>query len=180
MLPTLLEGDVPTTTEAAVDQLAAVATRSRRRGRVEQSTPSSIPVGARLSGTTGPAQAIVRATADLIAQAQRRRMHLDLRAGRPQFLVTTTGAMMWNFLVRCLAQRERRPSCSRRQSAHRTSAPCGSLAERAGITCMGVSRACCRAPEKAGVRGDRLSTCKRCSAYRLDRIAARTEDLPLV
>jgi acetoacetyl-CoA synthetase len=55
------------------------------------------------SGTTGLPKAIVQGHGGiLLEQFKKSRLHLDLRPGDRMFWFTTTGWMMWNFLVGCL------------------------------------------------------------------------------
>jgi acetoacetyl-CoA synthetase len=56
------------------------------------------------SGTTGPPKCIVHgAGGTLLQHAKEHRLHVDLRAGDRFFYYTTTGWMMWNWLVSGLA-----------------------------------------------------------------------------
>ena len=54
------------------------------------------------SGTTGLPKAIVQGHGGILLEQLKKRMHLDLRPGDRMFWFTTTGWMMWNFLVGCL------------------------------------------------------------------------------
>ncbi len=55
------------------------------------------------SGTTGPPKAIVHSHGGiLLEQLKLQQFHMDLRAGDRMFFFTTTGWMMWNFLVSSL------------------------------------------------------------------------------
>src|SRR6202011_2446185 len=55
------------------------------------------------SGTTGLPKAIVHGHGGiLLEQLKKGHLHLDLHAGDRMFWFTTTGWMMWNFLVGCL------------------------------------------------------------------------------
>ncbi len=56
------------------------------------------------SGTTGPPKCIVHgAGGTLLQHLKEHRLHVDLRAGERLFYFTTTGWMMWNWLVSGLA-----------------------------------------------------------------------------
>jgi len=56
------------------------------------------------SGTTGPPKALVHSHGGiLLEQLKLQTFHLDLRAGDRLFFYTTTGWMMWNFLISSLA-----------------------------------------------------------------------------
>ena len=55
------------------------------------------------SGTTGLPKAIVHGHGGiLVEQLKKSHLHLDLRRGDRMFWFTTTGWMMWNFLIGCL------------------------------------------------------------------------------
>src|SRR5580704_14561492 len=54
------------------------------------------------SGTTGLPKAIVHGHGGILLEQLKKRLHLDLRRGDRMFWFTTTGWMMWNFLVGCL------------------------------------------------------------------------------
>ena len=54
------------------------------------------------SGTTGLPKAIVQGHGGILLEQLKKRLHLDLRPGDRMFWFTTTGWMMWNFLVGCL------------------------------------------------------------------------------
>jgi acetoacetyl-CoA synthetase len=77
-------------------------------------------------------------------------MHLDLHPGDRMFWFTTTGWMMWNFLVGCLLS-EAAIVLYDGSPGHPDLGALWSLAERAGITCMGVSAGLLASCEKAGI-----------------------------
>ena len=79
------------------------------------------------SGTTGLPKAIVHGHGGILLEQYKKRLHLDLRAGDRMFWFTTTGWMMWNFLVGCLPRRRRAPS----RRANATCAHCARSARRA-------------------------------------------------
>ncbi len=55
------------------------------------------------SGTTGLPKAIVHSHGGiLLEQLKKSHLHLDLHRGDRMFWFTTTGWMMWNFLIGCL------------------------------------------------------------------------------
>src|SRR6185437_5237234 len=54
------------------------------------------------SGTTGLPKAIVQGHGGILLEQLKKRLHLDLRAGDRMSWFTTTGWMIWNFLVGCL------------------------------------------------------------------------------
>jgi acetoacetyl-CoA synthetase len=103
------------------------------------------------SGTTGLPKAIVQGQGGILIEQLKKRMHLDLRAGDRMFWFTTTGWMMWNFLVGCLHS-DAAIVLYDGSPAHPDLGVLWSLAERAGITCMGVSAGLLASAEKAGVR----------------------------
>jgi acetoacetyl-CoA synthetase len=103
------------------------------------------------SGTTGLPKAIVQGHGGILIEQLKKRMHLDLRAGDRMFWFTTTGWMMWNFLVGCLHS----PAAIVLYDGSPGHPDLGflwELAERASITCMGVSAGLLAGTEKAGVR----------------------------
>jgi len=102
------------------------------------------------SGTTGLPKAIVQGQGGILVEQLKKRLHLDLRAGDRMFWFTTTGWMMWNFLVGCLLS----PAAIvlyDGSPGHPDLDFLWGLAERAGITCMGVSAGLLASCEKAGV-----------------------------
>ncbi|HWD11384.1 MAG TPA: acetoacetate--CoA ligase [Solirubrobacteraceae bacterium] len=103
------------------------------------------------SGTTGLPKPIVHSQGGILIEQLKKRMHLDLRAGDRMFWFTTTGWMMWNFLVGALHS-EAAIVLYDGSPAHPDLGALWSLAERAGITCMGVSAGLLASTEKAGVR----------------------------
>ncbi|HEX4466846.1 MAG TPA: acetoacetate--CoA ligase [Solirubrobacteraceae bacterium] len=103
------------------------------------------------SGTTGLPKAIVQGHGGILIEQLKKRMHMDLRKGDRMFWFTTTGWMMWNFLVGCLHS-EAAIVLYDGSPAHPDAGALWALAERAGITCMGVSAGLIASMEKAGVR----------------------------
>ncbi|MCW3020545.1 MAG: Acetoacetyl-coenzyme synthetase [Solirubrobacterales bacterium] len=106
------------------------------------------------SGTTGLPKAIVQGHGGILLEQLKKRLHLDLRAGDRMFWFTTTGWMMWNFLVGCLIS-EAAIVLYDGSPAHPDLNVLWELAERAGITCMGVSPGLLASCEKAGVEPGR-------------------------
>jgi acetoacetyl-CoA synthetase len=102
------------------------------------------------SGTTGLPKAIVQGHGGILLEQLKKRLHLDLRAGDRMFWFTTTGWMMWNFLVGCLLS-DAAIVLYDGSPAHPDLNVLWSLAERAGITCMGVSPGLLASCEKAGI-----------------------------
>jgi acetoacetyl-CoA synthetase len=102
------------------------------------------------SGTTGLPKAIVQGHGGILIEQLKKRMHLDLRAGDRMFWFTTTGWMMWNFLVGCL-HGEAAIVLYDGSPAHPDLGVLWEIAQRTGITCMGVSAGLLASMEKAGV-----------------------------
>jgi acetoacetyl-CoA synthetase len=103
------------------------------------------------SGTTGLPKAIVHGHGGiLVEQLKKSLLHLDLRPGDRMFWFTTTGWMMWNFLVGCLFS-EAAIVLYDGSPAHPDLGALWALAEQAQITCMGVSAGLLTSCEKAGV-----------------------------
>jgi acetoacetyl-CoA synthetase len=107
------------------------------------------------SGTTGLPKAIVHGHGGiLLEQLKKSHLHLDLHPGDRMFWFTTTGWMMWNFLVGCLLT-EAAIVLYDGSPAHPDLGALWSLAERTGMTCMGLSAGLLSACEKAGVEPGR-------------------------
>ena len=104
------------------------------------------------SGTTGLPKAIVHGHGGiLLEQLKKSFLHLDLRSGDRMFWFTTTGWMMWNFLVGCLFT-DAAIVLYDGSPSHPDLGALWSLAEQAGMTCMGLSAGLLSACEKAGLR----------------------------
>ncbi len=108
------------------------------------------------SGTTGLPKPIVQSQGGiLLEQLKKLHLHLDARPGDRVMWFTTTGWMMWNFLVGVLLT----PASIvlyDGNPGHPTLDTLWDLAERAGVTTFGTSAAYIAACMKAGVepRGD--------------------------
>jgi len=102
------------------------------------------------SGTTGLPKAIVHGHGGILVEQLKKRLHLDLRDGDRMFWFTTTGWMMWNFLVGCLLS-DAAVVLYDGSPAHPDLGFLWGLAERAGITCMGLSPGLLASCEKAGI-----------------------------
>jgi len=106
------------------------------------------------SGTTGLPKAIVQSHGGILVEQLKKSLHLDLRPGDRMFWFTTTGWMMWNFLVGCLFSQAAIVLYDG-SPGHPDLGVLWELAERAGITCLGVSPGFLAACEKAGIEPGR-------------------------
>jgi acetoacetyl-CoA synthetase len=102
------------------------------------------------SGTTGLPKAIVHGHGGILLEQLKKRLHLDLRPGDRMFWFTTTGWMMWNFLVGCLLS-DAAIVLYDGSPGHPDLGALWELADRAGITCMGLSAGLLASCEKAGI-----------------------------
>ncbi len=107
------------------------------------------------SGTTGLPKAIVHGHGGiLLEQLKKSLLHLDLRRGQRMFWFTTTGWMMWNFLVGCLFS-EAAIVLYDGSPGYPDLGRLWQLAEDARISCLGVSAGLLTACEKAGIEPGR-------------------------
>ena len=106
------------------------------------------------SGTTGLPKAIVQGHGGILIEQLKNNLHLDLRPGDRMFWFTTAGWMMWNFLLGCMLS-DAAIVLYDGSPTHPDFGALWSLAERAGITCMGVSASLLAGCEKAGVEPGR-------------------------
>jgi acetoacetyl-CoA synthetase len=103
------------------------------------------------SGTTGLPKAIVQGQGGILLEHLKKlNLHVDARAGDRVFWFTTTGWMMWNFLVSGLLT-EAAIVLYDGSPGHPDMGVLWDLADRAGITCFGTSAAYVAACMKAGV-----------------------------
>ena len=103
------------------------------------------------SGTTGLPKAIVHGHGGiLLEQAKKLGLHLDAQAGDRVFWFTTTGWMMWNFLVGVLLT-EASIVLYDGSPGHPGMGVLWDLAEAAGITCFGTSASYVSACMKDGI-----------------------------
>ncbi|HEY3960636.1 MAG TPA: acetoacetate--CoA ligase [Solirubrobacteraceae bacterium] len=107
------------------------------------------------SGTTGLPKAIVHGHGGiLLEQLKKSNLHLDLRRGDRMFWFTTTGWMMWNFLIGCLLS-DAAIVLYDGSPGHPDLGVLWKLAEQTSMTCMGVSAGLLASSEKAGVEPGR-------------------------
>ena len=106
------------------------------------------------SGTTGLPKAIVHGHGGILLEQLKKRLHLDLRPGDRMFWFTTTGWMMWNFLIGCLLS-EAAIVLYDGSPAHPDLSALWRLAEQTKMTCMGVSAGLLASCEKAGIEPGR-------------------------
>jgi acetoacetyl-CoA synthetase len=102
------------------------------------------------SGTTGLPKAIVQGHGGILVEQLKKRLHLDLRPGDRMFWFTTTGWMMWNFLVGCLHS-DAAIVLYDGSPGHPDLSRLWALAAETKMTCMGVSAGLLASCEKAGV-----------------------------
>jgi acetoacetyl-CoA synthetase len=103
------------------------------------------------SGTTGLPKAIVQGQGGILLEHLKKlHLHVDAQAGDRVFWFTTTGWMMWNFLVSGLLTEAAIVLYDGSPGAPDMGV-LWDLAERAGVTCFGTSAAYIGACMKAGV-----------------------------
>ncbi|MEA2429717.1 MAG: acetoacetyl-CoA synthetase, partial [Thermoleophilaceae bacterium] len=116
------------------------------------------------SGTTGLPKPIVHGAGGiLLEQLKKQHLHLDAQAGDRVFWFTTTGWMMWNFLVGVLLT-EASIVLYDGNPGTPVMGVVWDLAEKAGITCFGTSAsyiASCMKAEVEPARGRDLSALDR-------------------
>ncbi len=129
------------------------------------------------SGTTGLPKAIVQGQGGILLEHLKKlNLHVDAQEGDRIFWFTTTGWMMWNFLVSALLT----PASIvlyDGNPGHPDMGVLWDLAERAGVTCFGTSASYVAACMKAGIEpgdGSRPLPARR---DRLDRVPARARGL---
>ncbi len=136
------------------EQLLALDPQGAAAPRFEQ-VPFDHPLWVLYSsGTTGLPKAIVHGHGGILLEQLKKRLHLDLRPGDRMFWFTTTGWMMWNFLVGCLLS-DAAIVLYDGSPAHPDLSALWRLAERTRMTCMGVSAGLLASCEKAGIEPGR-------------------------
>ncbi|MDX6481592.1 MAG: acetoacetyl-CoA synthetase, partial [Gaiellaceae bacterium] len=104
------------------------------------------------SGTTGLPKAIVHSQGGILLEHLKKlRLHLDARAGDRVFWFTTTGWMMWNFLVGALLS-DASVVLFDGNPAYPTLGTLWDLADAAEITCYGTSAGYIASCQKEGVK----------------------------
>jgi acetoacetyl-CoA synthetase len=152
MLPYLSEGELPDRSAAGRLSWSRLLALGEGAELSFEQVPFDHPLWVLYSsGTTGLPKAIVHGHGGILLEQLKKRLHLDLRPGDRMFWFTTTGWMMWNFLVGCLHS-DAAVVLYDGSPAHPDLGALWALAERAGITCMGVSAGLLASCEKAGVR----------------------------
>jgi acetoacetyl-CoA synthetase len=160
MLPYLSERDIPDRSAAGRSPIGRLSwSRLLALGEGAKLRFEQVPFDHPLwvlysSGTTGLPKAIVHGHGGILIEQLKKRMHLDLRPGDRMFWFTTTGWMMWNFLTGCLLS-DAAIVLYDGSPGHPDLGVLWSLAERAGITCMGLSAGLIASCEKEGIEPGR-------------------------
>ncbi len=155
LLPYLSEGDLPDRgAEGRLSWSKLLALGRDAELHFEQ-VPFDHPLWVLYSsGTTGLPKAIVHGHGGILLEQLKKSLHLDLRRGDRMFWFTTTGWMMWNFLVGCLLS-DAAIVLYDGSPGHPDLGMLWGLAERTGMTCMGVSAGLLASSEKAGIEPGR-------------------------
>jgi acetoacetyl-CoA synthetase len=103
------------------------------------------------SGTTGLPKGIVHGHGGILLEQLKKGLHVDGHPGDRVFWFTTTGWMMWNFLVGCLLSGAAIVLYDG-NPGHPDLEVLWDLAERAGVTCFGTSASFISGCMKGGVR----------------------------
>jgi acetoacetyl-CoA synthetase len=146
------------------EQLLALDPAGAEAGPAFEQVPFDHPLWVLYSsGTTGLPKAIVQGHGGILLEQLKKRMHLDLRPGDRMFWFTTTGWMMWNFLIGCLHS-EAAIVLYDGSPAHPDLGALWRLAEHTGVTCMGISPGLLASCEKEGIEPAREADLSRLRA----------------
>ena len=131
------------------------------------------------SGTTGLPKAIVQSQGGILLEHLKKlHLHADLHRGDRLFWFTTTGWMMWNFLVSGLLT-EAAIVLYDGNPGQPDMGVLWDLAEEAGVTCFGTSASYISACMKAGLEPGEGRDLSRLTRDRLHRVAALARGLRL-
>ena len=131
------------------------------------------------SGTTGLPKAIVQGQGGILLEHLKKlHLHVDAHPGDRLFWFTTTGWMMWNFLVSGLLTRAAIVLYDG-NPGHPDMGVLWDLAERAGVTMFGTSASYIAACMKDGVEPGAGRDLSRLERGRLDRLPALPRGLRL-
>jgi acetoacetyl-CoA synthetase len=151
MLPYLYEGDIPDRSSPGRLSWSELLALGEGAELTFEQVPFDHPLWVLYSsGTTGLPKAIVQGHGGILLEQLKKRLHLELRPGDRMFWFTTTGWMMWNFLVGCLLS-DAAIVLYDGSPGHPDLGVLWELAEQAQITCMGVSAGLLSSCEKAGI-----------------------------
>ena len=133
------------------------------------------------SGTTGLPKAIVQGQGGILLEHLKMlHLHVDAQAGDRLFWFTTTGWMMWNFLVSGPAHRRDDRALRRQPGLPGPGRAVGLRRSDAGMTTFGTSASYIARVHEGGRRaGAPGATCRALRGGRLDRLAALARGLPL-
>ena len=131
------------------------------------------------SGTTGLPKAIVHGHGGILLELLKKmHLHVDLHADDRLFWFTTTGWMMWNFVMGGLLT-EASIVLYDGNPGHPDLGTLWDLAEAAGITCFGTSASYIGVVHQGRRRAARRPRPLAARSGRLDRVAARARGLRL-